>query len=399
MTDSFEVYKARAQKSSIFELKDRTFRYRLENDYNTEILAPYANVQNTFKAIVNMSTYNYSIESRILDYQKVDIPFEADVKVGDVLYWPRMKKNYIVFADRDTEKNYLLCYMSAADYEITWRDKNGIEHKQIASFLQTAKENIVTSSQQYDYLDASMQLLLKSTPATDALTYYDRIFIAGKNWKVVGRSINTFPGMVAIYLKEVPKNEFVDNDKTLPDGTEYNSTKVITSLDDVKEVTVGKNLVLQVGTLVNGNSIYDTYKVTTEGCALDYSTNTLTFPTKGTANITITSHQTGLVKNLTINVKSEEVAIPVTYSIEGKENVKVTLSYTYTVYKNVDGKKEPAKGASWSVNDSNVGLISETKDETGECKVHMGAEPGVLHLFCDIDGNHLEKVVTIDTLY
>ncbi len=72
--DKFTLSMLRAKHNSVSNLKDRNFNARLQNDYNTELLAKYNNITNTFKAIVQMSTYNYSIESRILDYQKVSVP-------------------------------------------------------------------------------------------------------------------------------------------------------------------------------------------------------------------------------------------------------------------------------------------------------------------------------------
>ena len=394
--DKFTLSMLRAKHNSVSNLKDRNFNARLQNDYNTELLAKYNNVTNTFKAIVQMSTYNYSIESRILDYQKVSIPYSAEVQIGDVLYWPRMKKNYLIFADRDTEKNYFLCYMSPADYEITWYDQFGNKQKQVASFIQTAKETIQTSENLYDYLDAGMQLLLKANAATDALSYYNRIYINDKNWEVIGKSTNTFPGMIALYLREVPFNKWKDVKDGLPSGSQVITTSVITSYDDISELTIGSTGILTLGTIINGNPISDTYEVTTTNCTFDKSTYTLMFSTLGTSTITITSNRSALSKVLTINVV-EAAKETISYSLDGNEKVSEFLNYTYSAYKIINGVKNKFN-VTWSVGNSKLVNITATTDNS--CSIHMGNDTGVFTLNAISDGNVIaSKEITIESAY
>lgn len=386
----------RANRNSVSSLKDRTFNSRLRNDYNTEELAFCATGGDTFKAIVQMSTYNYSIESRILDYQKVSIPFSVHAAIGDVLYWPRMQKNYLIFADRDTEKNYFLCYMTAADYEITWYDQYGIKHTQVASFLQTAKETIKTTGDLYDYLDASMQLLLKQTAATDDLTYYNKIWINDKNWQIVGKSTSTFPGMVAIYLKEVPLNPATDTKDGLPEGAKVVTTEITTSYDNLTEVAKDSSTILNLSTVVNGNIVSDTYTITTENCVFDKASYKLSFPTLGAATITIASSKSSLKKVLHLNVVATKTAT-VSYIIEGNEKATNFLTYSYSAYKLTDGAKSPVAVA-WTLADTKLAKIESTKDNT--CAIHMGDDVGTITLTASLDGKEIgKKEIVIDSIY
>ena len=384
----------RARHASVYKLKDRTFDRRLNRDYNTEFLAHSGDVANKFKAIVQMSTYNYSIESRILDYQKVSAPLSANVKVGDSLYWPRLGKNYLVFADRDTEKNYTLCYMSEASYTITWYDKYGNKHQQLGSFLQTSKETIKTVGNYFDYLDATMQLLLKATDAAKELTYYDRIWIDEKNWQIVGKSLSVFPGMIAIYLKEVPLNKEEDTTDGLPEGVEVVTTSIISSIDDVKELTVGAEINLDLRTAVNGNIYFDSYTIETENCSYKENENSISFDTVGSAKITIKSKMTGLSKTYLIEVKETPIEEKVSYEIEGNSSVKTYLTYEYKLYKNVNGNRTLIDG-DWSIDTDKAEIV---KIDNKICYVKMKDTPLVFTLKSSVDGQEIEKEISINDI-
>lgn len=384
----------RARHASVYKLKDRTFDRRLNRDYNTEFLAHAGDVSNKFKAIVQMSTYNYSIESRILDYQKISAPLSANVKIGDSLYWPRLDKNYLVFADRDTEKNYTLCYMSEASYTITWYDKYGNKHQQLGSFLQTSKETIKTVGNYFDYLDATMQLLLKATDAAKELTYYDRIWIDEKNWQIVGKSLSVFPGMIAIYLKEVPLNKEEDTTDGLPEGVEVVTTSIISSIDDLKELTVGAEINLDLRTTVNGNIYFDSYTIETENCSYKENENSISFDTVGSARITIKSKMTGLSKTYLIEVKETPIEDKVSYEIEGNSSVKTYLTYEYKLYKNVNGNRTLIDG-DWSIDTDKAEIV---KIDNKICYVKMKDTPLVFTLKSSIDGQEIEKEISINDI-
>lgn len=384
----------RARHASVYKLKDRTFDRRLNRDYNTEFLAHAGDVSNKFKAIVQMSTYNYSIESRILDYQKISAPLSANVKIGDSLYWPRLDKNYLVFADRDTEKNYTLCYMSEASYTITWYDKYGNKHQQLGSFLQTSKETIKTVGNYFDYLDATMQLLLKATDAAKELTYYDRIWIDEKNWQIVGKSLSVFPGMIAIYLKEVPLNKEEDTTDGLPEGVEVVTTSIISSIDDLKELTVGAEINLDLRTTVNGNIYFDSYTIETENCSYKENENSISFDTVGSARITVKSKMTGLSKTYLIEVKETPTEEKVSYEIEGNSSVKTYLTYEYKLYKNVNGNRTLIDG-NWSIDTDKAEIV---KIENKICYVKMKDTPLVFTLKSFIDGQEIEKEISINDI-
>ncbi len=286
--------------------------------------------------------------------------------------------------------------MSPADYEITWYDQFGNKQKQVASFIQTAKETIKTSENLYDYLDAGMQLLLKANAATDALSYYNRIYINDKNWEVVGKSTNTFPGMIALYLREVPFNKWKDVKDGLPSGSQVITTSVITSYDDISELTIGSTGILTLGTIINGNPISDTYEVTTTNCTFDKSNYTLMFPTLGTSTITITSKRSSLSKVLTINIV-ETAKETISYSIDGNEKVSEFLNYTYSAYQIINGVKNKFN-VTWSVSDSKLVNITSTTDNS--CSIHMGNDTGVFTLNAISDGNIIaSKEITIESAY
>lgn len=394
MVDNFTLAKMRARHASVYKLKDRAFARRLSRDYNVEKLAHAEEVDKEFKAIVQMSTYNYSIESRILDYQKVSAPFSANIQIGDTLYWPRLKKNYLVFADRDTEKNYMLCYMTEASHNITWYDKYGNKHQQAGSFVQTSKETIKTVGNYFDYLDATMQLLLKATDAAKELTYYDRIWLDEKNWQIVGKSLSVFPGMIAIYLEEVPLNKEEDTTDGLPEGVEAITTSIISSIDNLAELTVGAEISLDLRTVINGNIYFDSYTVEVENCSYRENENIISFDTVGTAKIIVKSTKTNLSKTYLIEIKETPTEEKISYEIEGNSSVKTYLTYEYKLYKNVNGNRTLIDG-DWSI-DTDKAEIIKVEDKT--CFIKMKNTPLVFVLKSSVDGQEIEKEISINDI-
>lgn len=390
--DNFERAQLRAKTHSVSAMKRRTLDARLKGDYNSARLYRHERMNIPFYGIVNTSTFVYNLEAQIIDYKRISIPKREKIQLGDVLYWEQEKKNYIVYFRRDTEKDYFLGYMTEANYNIEWRDENGKEYSQIASFIQLTRESIKLADE-YEYLNSKRQILMKATPEALKLDYYQKFIIAGKTWRVMGKSTMLFPGMVVLFVMETEFNK--DTDTNIPYGQIDIIKKVSSSLDDIVSIELDKIVILSMASYVNGTLIDDEYSIKTKNCRYDSSTKTITFDKKGTAIITVESLKTGEIMMYKVEVE-EEVSDITYYTILGSNNIKTLLSGKFQLVKNVNGTNEPATGT-WSISSDDLVTITSIEDNT--CTLRANASVGKFTLSCEVEDQILEKEIEVISIY
>ena len=200
--------------------------------------------------------------------------------------------------------------------------------------------------------------------------------------------------MIAIYLKEVPLNKEEDTTDGLPEGVEVVTTSIISSIDDIKELTVGAEINLDLRTAVNGNIYFDSYTIETENCSYKENENSISFDTVGSAKITIKSKMTGLSKTYLIEVKETPIEEKVSYEIEGNSSVKTYLTYEYKLYKNVNGNRTLIDG-DWSIDTDKAEIV---KIDNKICYVKMKDTPLVFTLKSSVDGQEIEKEISINDI-
>ena len=392
MSAALDRAKKRAEYNSTSNLKRRAFTRRLDGDYNTEVLYLDSDLDKAFAAIVQTSSAAYSVNDKTLDYKKISIPIDIKVDVGEVLYWKRLNKNYLIYQQRHTEKDYFLGYATWANCNITWADKNGKKYSHLGSFMRLIKEDIFLRSQMLDHIDAKYQLILPANAETQLLTYYTRLKIAGKTWKVVGTDSVTFEKIVVIFLDEVQSNSQQDTED-LPEGKELPASKIIAALDGITEVAQNTQLDLFPKTYLNGLPIGDSYTIECEGCEFTGGT-TVSFMDIKPVRIKITSNTTGAVLEYSISVK-QSPQVQTVISIQGADTVKTMLPYKYKLIKTTNGIEEALDGE-WDISPKENGVISI---DGRECNVKFKFMTGVVTISCVHDGQTYEKEIKVISLY
>lgn len=361
----YEKYVERVKYNSREALKDRAFYRRLEKDYNRETVYKENDKETPISAIIQTSQL-----SARYDYKKIALPLSTNIKVGDILYWERDNTNWLIYLQRNTEKNYFLGEMREANCSIFWKDKYGNKYSQLGNFSRTSPGGGgIETDYVLDYLEDGAQLLLSENEISKKLQIYDKFIIDNYVWEVRGIDTTTYKNIILYSLKITKWNK--DEDTTdLPTGQINTKTIIETNLDSFSENKINTTISINPVTKINGNIIEDEYSIEVSNCTLQED-NVILFDTLGTAYISIKGIKSNTSKNYELEIVENPSLINI-YSIKGPDLVKATLSYTYEIIRNINGESARSSGE-WKINNDLAKIIESNENM---CKIEMGKQVG-----------------------
>ena len=367
----YEKYVKRVKYNSREALKDRAFYRRLEKDYNSETVYKEDDKETPISAIIQTSQL-----SARYDYKKIALPLSTNIKVGDILYWERDNTNWLIYLQRNTEKNYFLGEMCEANFSISWKDKYGNKYSQLGNFSKTSPFSRTSSGvggiktdYVLDYLEDGAQLLLSENETSKKLQFYDKFIIDNYVWEVRGIDTTTYKNIILYSLKITKWNKDEDT-SDLPTGQINTKTIIETNLDSFSENKINTTISINPITKINGNIIEDEYSIEVRNCTLQEN-NIILFDTLGTAYISIKGIKSNTSKNYELEIVENPSVVNI-YSIKGPDLVKATLSYTYEIIRNINGESAHSSGE-WKINNDLAKIIESNENM---CKIEMGKQVG-----------------------
>lgn len=384
----YDRYVDRVKYNSRHALKDRAFSRRLEKDYNREDIYKLDDKENPIPAIIQTSQL-----SARYDYKKISLPLSTEIKTGDIIYWEREKTNWLIYLQRNTEKNYFLGEMREANCTISWKDKYGNKYSQLGNFSRTSPGGGgIETDYVLDYLDDGAQLLLTNNETSRKLQIYNKFVIDNYVWEVRGIDTTTYKNIILYSLKITRWNKDEDT-SDLPLGQINTKTVIESNLDSFTEKKLNSAILVNPTTKVNGNIVEDEYIIEVKNCTLQEN-NLISFDILGTANITIRGIKSGVVKQYQVEIV-ESPSVANIYSIKGPELVKATLSYTYEIVRNINGESAHAYGE-WKINNSLAKIIESNENI---CKVQIGKQVGDFTLeYVPVGESGISKEIKIKNL-
>lgn len=380
--------KARASHESVEELKSRTFKHRIEKDYNREIIHPIDDDSDLFKVIIQTSRLADNI-----DYKKLSAPLDTNIKTGDIIHWEREETNWLIYLRRSTEKNYFLGEMREAQHTITWRDEYGQTYSQLGSFSRqdpsVIKDMGYITTVNFQYLDGTATIMLQDNDISRKLKRYDKFIIEGNVWEVRGYDSTTYKNIIMFYLEESERNQDTELDN-IPEGKIEKATVVESNLNGVLEVLPGDRKTLHIKTKLNGSTISgDSYKIMINGSEL--VGREIVFSEEGLVEIKIISIKTGVEQDYTIEVKPE-AAEKIGYLIVGQDTITTSLSYNYEIKMNINGSMEDVVGE-WTIESATrISLMSTNPKSSKSLKSLNGSacrvkasRSGTAILYCKVE--------------
>lgn len=157
------------------------------------------------------------------DQKEISIEFDANIHPGDVFYWDRTDKHWLVLNQRFTEEAYFRGEIRQCNYELA-TDKNKywvwLRGPVEASTEWKLKHNI-------NYNDLNYSLLCYVSKNKDTDSFFKRhkkVKFDNHNWTVVAVDRYTQAGLLEVYLKEANDNEMEDA-KIIPEINPIDKTK------------------------------------------------------------------------------------------------------------------------------------------------------------------------------
>ena len=316
----------------------------------------------------------------------------TEVKIGDIIYWVNNNSNWLIYLQRNTEKNYFLGEMKEANYKIYWKDNYGVTNSQLGVFSRGGLEGIKTDLP-IDYLTGSAQLLLSKTDISKKLKLYDKFFIEKDVWEVTLVDLTTYKNIIVYNLKLTEFNK--DEDTDVPYGKINTITAIESNLDHLDEVKIDSKIPLKINTKVNGYCVNDDYEINCLNCLLEEEDNSIVFNKIEEVEITIKSLNSNVVKEYIISVK-ENPKIEDVYFITGPDTVKATLSYTFKINRNINGQPLLTIGE-WGLDKDCASIVSSTSEE---CVVKIGKYTDTFKLeYILSNGEVVEKEINIKNIF
>lgn len=383
----YSRYIKRVENNSRSALKDRSFARRLVKDYNSEKVYLINDMNNSIEAIIQTSRLQDKY-----DYKKISLKFSTEVKVGDIIYWEGDNTNWIIYLQRNTEKNYFLGEMKEANYKINWKDKNGVEYSQLGAFSRNFGNDLLKHDLYFDYLKENAQLLMTKTENANKLKIYDKFIIGNTVWEVTSTDMTTYKNIIIYSLKLAQWNKDEDT-ADLPHGQINNIFEIETNFDYLDKIKLDTKLKKSFLTKINGSFVSDNYNITVDNC--QFENDVFTFNSLGEAKINIKSIKTNKEKEYIVTIE-ENPEIEEVYFIAGPDVVKATLSYKYKINRNINGNALLSLGE-WSIDTKSATIVDSSNDS---CMLKIGKYTNTFVLtYTNIAQEKVNKTIVIKNIF
>ena len=154
-----------------------------------------------FRCLINRNKLSLDLDDKI-----ISIPFDAEMKEGDVFEWAENSSHWIVFLRRLEETAYFRADIRRCRYEITL--DNG--HKYWGYIRGPVEQQVLWSQASGNYYNKLNYSLIMYLPQNEeTLSYFHRfnkVTISGRPWEVQAVDDLSTPGLIQIHLKETFNN-------------------------------------------------------------------------------------------------------------------------------------------------------------------------------------------------
>ena len=353
-----------------------------------------------YRALINNNKLKMDYDDKI-----ISIPFDAQMKVGDLFKWPRTNTKWIVYLQIYSEDAYFRGYVRKADHTISWKDEFGKVHKIDAAIrgpVETKIRSQMKGGLSFDEPNYTLNAILPNTEDTIKLQRYSKVTIDGKVWDVVATDSISEAGVIDMGLIESYFNREEDT-KEVVKGKVETKIEVSSCLDGLSEVRINQPINLWTEVMVNGKSskelINDAKYVALAG--FSYIKDGKLYITKDTtkAKIALEIPKANFRKEFELTAVAEVKEEVNDIDIVGDDVVKSYGSTVYRIVKHTNGEEVIAHGK-WFVNrDSKLYSVKKETDNMIELSWTLGMSGKMEIGFQENDSETgITKTVKIESL-
>ena len=353
-----------------------------------------------YRALINNNKLKMDYDDKI-----ISIPYNAQMKVGDLFDWPRTNTKWIVYLQIYSEDAYFRGYIRKADTTVNWKDEFGKKHSIYAAVrgpVETKVRSQMKGGLSFDEPNYTLNVLIPNTEDTIKLQRYSKVTIDGKVWEVVATDSLSEAGVIDMGLIESYFNREEDT-KEVVQGQIETKIDVDSCLDGLKEVRLGQPINLWTEVTVDGKYsqelVDDAKYIALTG--FSYIKDGKLYITKDTTSVRVA------LEIPKANFRKEFELVGVTevreevndIDIVGDEIVKSYGSTVYRIVKHVNGEEVIPHGI-WFVNrESKLYSVKAETDNTIELLWTTGMT-GTIDIGFQENGSQegIKKTIKIESL-
>lgn len=400
MGEHFDLYKKKIMSRGATTVdrmvtdKQNSFNSAINLLYNAEDLIKDGE---TYKGIISAG----KIEQE-KDVKSLAIANEANFQVGDLFLWERTQTRWLVITKSLTERAYFRGEIVKTNHKLKWKDDNGVVYEEWAYIRGPVETKIKVEGGkrglQLEVPNDTLTITMPDSEKTKCFKRHFRFILKDRAWEITSFDNITTPGIIELQLIE----NYVDNDRDDEDiaggkvDVEY---KITSSLDELSEVQVGTPIDLRFTILKNGEVMEVNDLSIKSNFEIDViENNTLTFSESGTRVLTVEIPSIAFVKEYVIEVKENNAANIITYSIIGPEKIKCFGEQEYVVQKTINGQQVTDAKGTWSID--NISLAEILSFTNSSVIIDPTGEVGKITLSYDSeDGFNITKDIKITSLF
>lgn len=192
--------------------------------------------QRLMRALINPDKLKQDYDNKILS-----VPYECDIRNGDIIRWAGTNTYWLVYLSELTEDSYFRSGLRRCRYQISWKDDSGKIQSTWAAIrgpVETKINTISKSDLMLDTPNLTLNILLPQNEYTlKMFQRYSRFLFAGLCWQVQAPDSISMDGVIEVNAMENYINDFKDDSTNeLVDGL------VITKVKD-EENSSGINFI------------------------------------------------------------------------------------------------------------------------------------------------------------
>lgn len=350
-----------------------------------------------YRALLNNNKLKADYDDKI-----ISIPHSAQMKVGDLFYWPRTNSNWLIYLQQYTEDAYFRGYVRKADHIMKWKDDYGNVHETAAAVrgpVETKTRTQVKSGISFDEPNYTLSTIVPSNEFTDKLARYSRVTVHNKPWEVVATDCVSEIGVIEIQLIEDYLNREEDTNEVVGGRLETDFT-IISCLDDLVEIKTNTPIELWTEVLMNGKLSSDLIEnskyLILEGDAKIVS-NMLTLSNTGVAKMILDIPKIKIRKEFILNGVEEVLVNTLDIDILGDKVVKSYGSSIYTIAKYENGIKIQSNGE-WIIEPNNKLFKIKNRDSNSIEFCWVSGMSGSLVVKYVEDDKEYSKTIKVESL-
>ncbi len=301
MSSGLEKMKKRISYNG-YDLRDSLLVKGKYNSFKDALRISYQAENITFKGKKYRCLINPDKLKENYDQKIISIDYSSNMKNGEVFYWDRTKKYWLVYLQDYSEEAYFRANIRRCDYQIDVNDNK------YWIYLRGPVETALVWRQKHQIemneLNYSIMFYIEKNEET--LEFFNRFKVIkfdGNNWRVVTTDKYSQEGIIEVYLEEFYNNEMEDAMVVPAEIKQDTRHPYIDGPQIVRPFDT--NITFAIVGLVDGKFVIDSDKVkilesTESKCTLDIVTGKA-----GSFTITYKSNNGDYDDiNLIVNIKS-----------------------------------------------------------------------------------------------